>query len=268
MSTGSSLTPPRKPDYWGEASARLANLASGRCEEGSLLPRWGCSIASASPTARPWGRRLRERRRPALRVAADRRLDGGCLSPLFHPFLEEQDDRFGVLRGALEKLRELAEVGAVWCAPGRGLVVLGHPRLLIAGVVPAPHDGRRGGRDVGSGSPVARRTTVQPQPTRGRWFEANITHLRVDPFLEFQALTARIAGVSWARSSVGRAPPSHGGGHEFESRRVHPKNLLICRENVVIEKGPGENPALFDSYLTVTRLPQGVPHRPRGLVTH
>jgi hypothetical protein len=32
---------------------------------------------------------------------------------------------------------------------------------------------------------------------------------------------ARIAEASRARSSVGRAPPSHGGGHEFESRRVH-----------------------------------------------
>jgi hypothetical protein len=61
-------------------------------------------------------------------VAADRRLDGGCLSPLFHSFLEEKVDHFEVMRGALEKLRELADVGAVWCAPGRGLMVLGHPR--------------------------------------------------------------------------------------------------------------------------------------------
>jgi hypothetical protein len=63
-------------------------------------------------------------------VAADRRLDGGCLSPLFHPFLEEQEDRFEVLRGALEKLRELAEVGTVWCALGSRLVVVGHPKAV------------------------------------------------------------------------------------------------------------------------------------------
>ncbi len=36
-----------------------------------------------------------------------------------------------------------------------------------------------------------------------------------------QGSTARIAEGFWARSSVGRALPSHGRGHEFESRRVH-----------------------------------------------
>jgi hypothetical protein len=40
-------------------------------------------------------------------------------------------------------------------------------------------------------------------------------------YLANRALAARIAEPSRARSSVGRAPPSHGGGHEFESRRVH-----------------------------------------------
>jgi hypothetical protein len=25
------------------------------------------------------------------------------------------------------------------------------------------------------------------------------------------------------------APPSHGGGHEFESRRVHSEKVLFCR---------------------------------------
>src|SRR5918995_299162 len=43
--------------------------------------------------------------------------------------------------------------------------------------------------------------------------------------LAIQGPAARIAGASRARSSAGRAPPSHGGGHEFESRRVHPQNL-------------------------------------------
>ena len=41
---------------------------------------------------------------------------------------------------------------------------------------------------------------------------------------ESQALA--IDSCTWARSSVGRAPPSHGGGHEFESRRVHSLNPL------------------------------------------
>jgi hypothetical protein len=46
------------------------------------------------------------------------------------------------------------------------------------------------------------------------------------PCLAIRAPAARIAEASRARSSVGRAPPSHGGGHEFESRRVHLRNLL------------------------------------------
>jgi len=42
--------------------------------------------------------------------------NGGHLTLLFHPFLEEQEDRFEVMRGALEELRDLAEYGLVWCA--------------------------------------------------------------------------------------------------------------------------------------------------------
>jgi peptidoglycan/xylan/chitin deacetylase (PgdA/CDA1 family) len=48
--------------------------------------------------------------------------DGGHLTLLFHPFLEEQEDRFGIMRGALEELRDLAEDGLVWCAPYRDMV--------------------------------------------------------------------------------------------------------------------------------------------------
>ena len=33
------------------------------------------------------------------------------------------------------------------------------------------------------------------------------------------------------RSSVGRAPPLHGGGRGFESPRLHSEKLLFCREN-------------------------------------
>ena len=45
--------------------------------------------------------------------------DGGHLTLLFHPFLEEQEGRFQVMRGVLEELHRLAEDGRVWCAPQR-----------------------------------------------------------------------------------------------------------------------------------------------------
>jgi peptidoglycan/xylan/chitin deacetylase (PgdA/CDA1 family) len=45
--------------------------------------------------------------------------DGHYLALLFHPFLAEPDERFAVLRGALRRVRELAERGALWCAPCR-----------------------------------------------------------------------------------------------------------------------------------------------------
>jgi peptidoglycan/xylan/chitin deacetylase (PgdA/CDA1 family) len=48
--------------------------------------------------------------------------DGGHLTFLFHPFLEEQEDRFGIMRRALKELRDLAEDGLVWCAPYRDMV--------------------------------------------------------------------------------------------------------------------------------------------------
>ena len=44
-----------------------------------------------------------------------------------------------------------------------------------------------------------------------------------------------------------------------------PRNLQGKRSD---RKRAGQESGLFDSYLTVTRLSQGVPHRPRGLVTH
>ena len=48
--------------------------------------------------------------------------DGGHLTLLFHPFLEEQEVRFRIMRGALEELRNLAEDGVVWCSPYRDMV--------------------------------------------------------------------------------------------------------------------------------------------------
>lgn len=79
------------------------------------LPRFGALRRSdtGSDTPLPPAR---------LRKALDQVLGenlrrGGYLSLLFHPFLEDQEDRFAALRGSLEKLRSLVEEGAVWCAP-------------------------------------------------------------------------------------------------------------------------------------------------------
>jgi hypothetical protein len=38
---------------------------------------------------------------------------------IFHPFLEEQEGRFEIMRGTLEELRVLVEECAVWCVPHR-----------------------------------------------------------------------------------------------------------------------------------------------------
>jgi peptidoglycan/xylan/chitin deacetylase (PgdA/CDA1 family) len=55
--------------------------------------------------------------------------DGGHVSLVLHPFLEEQDDRFEVLREALETLSVLAE-DRIWCAPYQDVAswVRSHPR--------------------------------------------------------------------------------------------------------------------------------------------
>ena len=45
--------------------------------------------------------------------------DGGHLSLVFHPFLEEEEDRFEIMREVLEELRVLVEAHTVWCAPHR-----------------------------------------------------------------------------------------------------------------------------------------------------
>ena len=62
--------------------------------------------------------------------------DGGHLTLLFHPFLEEHEDRFEIMRGALEELRDLAEDGLVWCAPYRDVVswVREHPEAFGNGL--------------------------------------------------------------------------------------------------------------------------------------
>jgi peptidoglycan/xylan/chitin deacetylase (PgdA/CDA1 family) len=45
--------------------------------------------------------------------------DGDYLALLFHPYLTEPEERFAILRGALRRVRDLADADAVWCAPCR-----------------------------------------------------------------------------------------------------------------------------------------------------
>src|SRR3712207_354446 len=64
------------------------------------------------------------------------------------------------------------------------------------------------------------------------------------PYLAIRGPAARIAEAPGARSSVGRAPPSHGGGQGFESPRVHPRNGYLAgkiaevSEAARIDRGP------------------------------
>ena len=84
------------------------------------LPRFGSLRETATGSSEPMSPlRFRETLSSALQGLVR---DGGHLTLLFHPFLEEQEDRFGVMRGALEELRDLAEEGLVWCAPYRDMV--------------------------------------------------------------------------------------------------------------------------------------------------
>jgi peptidoglycan/xylan/chitin deacetylase (PgdA/CDA1 family) len=81
------------------------------------LPRFGglreITTGSSDPLTPA---RFRETLGSALRGVVR---DGGQLTLLFHPFLEEQDDRFEVMRATLEELRDLAEEELIWCAPYR-----------------------------------------------------------------------------------------------------------------------------------------------------
>jgi peptidoglycan/xylan/chitin deacetylase (PgdA/CDA1 family) len=83
------------------------------------LPRFGGLRATSTGSSEPLSPfRFRETLSSALRSVVR---DGGHLTLLFHPFLEEQEDRFEIMRGALEELRDLAEDGLVWCAPYRDI---------------------------------------------------------------------------------------------------------------------------------------------------
>jgi peptidoglycan/xylan/chitin deacetylase (PgdA/CDA1 family) len=83
------------------------------------LPRFGGLRESATGSSEPLSPfRFRETLSSALQGVVR---DGGHLTLLFHPFLEEQGDRFEIMRGALEELRNVAEDRVVWCAPYRDL---------------------------------------------------------------------------------------------------------------------------------------------------
>jgi peptidoglycan/xylan/chitin deacetylase (PgdA/CDA1 family) len=91
------------------------------------LPRFGGLRESFEESDEPLSpARFRKTLGSMLRSIAQ---DGGHLTLIFHPYLEEQEDRFEVMRGALEELRVLVEDGAVWCAPQRDVAswVREHP---------------------------------------------------------------------------------------------------------------------------------------------
>ena len=59
--------------------------------------------------------------------------NSGHLTLLFHPFLEEQETRFEIMRAALDELWDLAEAGLVWCAPYQDVVSWVRERLEAFG---------------------------------------------------------------------------------------------------------------------------------------
>src|SRR5829696_8251023 len=79
------------------------------------LPRFGGLRESFEGSDEPLSpARFRKTLGSALRGIIQ---EGGHLTLIFHPFLEEQEDRFEIMRGALEELRVLVKDHAVWCAP-------------------------------------------------------------------------------------------------------------------------------------------------------
>ena len=79
---------------------------------GGLRERFTGSSEPLSPV------RFGEKIRSALESAVR---DGGYLTLVFHPFLEEHKDRFEITRTALEELRDLVEARTIWCATHRDL---------------------------------------------------------------------------------------------------------------------------------------------------
>jgi peptidoglycan/xylan/chitin deacetylase (PgdA/CDA1 family) len=81
------------------------------------LPRFGDLRKRATGSSEPMSpARFQETLSSAVQSVVR---DGGHLTLLFHPFLEEQEDRFEIMRRGLEELQALAQDGLVWCAPFR-----------------------------------------------------------------------------------------------------------------------------------------------------
>ena len=98
------------------------------------MPRFGDLRAATTGSGEP---STPSRFRETLSSALDSTVrDSGHLTLLFHPFLEEQEDRFEVLRETLEELRALVEDGMVWCSPHRDVAswVQGRPEEFDSGL--------------------------------------------------------------------------------------------------------------------------------------
>jgi peptidoglycan/xylan/chitin deacetylase (PgdA/CDA1 family) len=98
------------------------------------LPHFGDLRKSATGSREPMSpARFRKTLSSALQGVVR---NGGHLTLLFHPFLEEQEDRFEIMRGALEEVGDLVQDGVVWCEPYREVAswVLNHPRAFGNGL--------------------------------------------------------------------------------------------------------------------------------------
>jgi peptidoglycan/xylan/chitin deacetylase (PgdA/CDA1 family) len=98
------------------------------------LPRFGDLRKSATGSHEPMSpARFRMTLSSALQGVVR---DGGHLTLLFHPFLEDQEDRFEIMRGVLEEVGDLVQDGVVWCAPYLEVAswVLNHPRAFGNGL--------------------------------------------------------------------------------------------------------------------------------------
>jgi peptidoglycan/xylan/chitin deacetylase (PgdA/CDA1 family) len=102
------------------------------------LPRFGGLRETLTGSDEPLvPARFRETLDSALRGVVR---DGGHLTLVFHPFLEDEEDRFRIMRETLEELRVLVENHMVWCAPQQDVAswVRGHPEAFGDGFEPDP----------------------------------------------------------------------------------------------------------------------------------
>ncbi|HZR41240.1 MAG TPA: polysaccharide deacetylase family protein [Ktedonobacteraceae bacterium] len=81
----------------------------------AYLPRFSGLREKFGDTSDPLSpAQFRERLRSALRQVVQKQ---SYLSLLFHPFVEEAEERFEVMYSTLEELRDLVREGSIWCAP-------------------------------------------------------------------------------------------------------------------------------------------------------